>query len=31
VMMTVNFLLGKLGKESDTSAYGFYLELGQYS
>jgi hypothetical protein len=31
VMMTTSCLLGKLGQDSDTFAYGFYLELGQYS
>jgi hypothetical protein len=31
VMRTVSCLLGKLGRDSDTSTYGFYLELGQYS
>jgi len=30
VMMTVRCLLGNFGRDSDTSTYGFYLELGQY-
>jgi hypothetical protein len=31
VMMIVSCLLGSLVKRVDTSAYRFYLELGQYS